>query len=124
MKKDLLNIIEQSLIDEVKKTIINESKDEKKEFYHIMCEGEPIDTFESKEVAMKHLDIYKKNHPEKEFIIEKSNYKSPSELIDKLDELSEKLEDNKKEKPMKKVKVSSLGEAIMMAKNKNQKTLK
>ena len=63
-----------------------------------MCEGEPIDTFESKEIAMKHLDIYKKNHPEKEFIIEKSNYKSPSELIDKLDELSEKLEDNKKEK--------------------------
>ena len=124
MKKDLLNIIEQSLIDEVKKTIINESKDEKKEFYHIMCEGEPIDTFESKEVAMKHLDIYKKNHPEKEFIIEKSNYKSPSELIDKLDELSEKLEDNKKEKPMKKVKVSSLGEAIMMAKNKNQKNIK
>ncbi len=55
MKKDLLNIIEQSLIDEVKKTIINESKNEKKEFYHIMCEGEPIDTFESKEVAMKHL---------------------------------------------------------------------
>ena len=65
MKKDLLNIIEQSLIDEVKKTIINESKDEKKEFYHIMCEGEPIDTFESKEVAMKHLDIYTKKSSRK-----------------------------------------------------------
>lgn len=59
MKKDLLNIIEESLIDEVKKTIINESK-EKKEYYHITCEGEPVETFESKEIAMKHLDIYKK----------------------------------------------------------------
>ena len=123
MKKELLNIIEESLINEVKKTIIKESKDQK-EYYHIMCEGEPIDTFESEEIAMKHLDIYKKNHPEKEFIIEKSNYKSPSELIDKLDKMSEELEENKIEKPMKKVKVSSLAEAIMMAKNKNQKHIK
>ena len=123
MKKDLLNIIEESLIDEVKKTIINESK-EKKEYYHITCEGEPVETFESKEIAMKHLDIYKKNHPDKEFIIEKANYKSPSELIDKLDEMSEELEENKKENPMKKIEVSSLAEAIMMAKNKNQKNIK
>jgi hypothetical protein len=123
MKKDLLNIIEESLIDEVRKIIINESKGQK-EYYHITCEGEPIDTFETEEIAMKHLDIYKKNHPDKEFIIEKTNYKSPSELIDKLDEMSEELEENKKENPMKKIKVSNLGEAIMMAKNKNQKNIK
>lgn len=123
MKKDLLNIIEESLINEVKRAIINESE-EKKDYYHITCEGEPVETFESKEIAMKHLDIYKKNHPDKEFIIEKANYKSPSELIDKLDEMSEELEENKKENPMKKIEVSSLAEAIMMAKNKNQKNIK
>ena len=68
MKKEISNIIEESLFNEVKKTILNENKDPK-EVYHITCEGEPVDSFESEEIAMTHLDIYKKKHPEKEFII-------------------------------------------------------
>ena len=73
MEINISNIIQESLFNEVKNTIIKENE-EKKEVYHITCEGEPIESFESKEVAMKHLDIYKKNHPEKEFIIEKVKY--------------------------------------------------
>ena len=71
--KNMQSIINESLFDEVKKTILRENK-ESDEVYHITCEGEPVETFESKEIAMRHLDIYKKKHPEKEFIIEKIKY--------------------------------------------------
>lgn len=122
MEKTIQNIIEESLISEAKNIILNENKDSK-ETFHITCEGEPVDTFESEEVAMKHLDIYKKNHPEKEFIIEKVKYNSPSEMIDKLDEMGEELE-NKEKTPMKKNVVKGLGEAIFDAKSKNLKEFK
>jgi hypothetical protein len=123
MKKEISNIIEESLFDEVRKTILSENT-ETKEVYHITCEGEPIDSFESEEIAMKHLDIYKKKHPEKEFIIEKKKYESPSEMIDKLDQMGEELEENKETKKMKKVTVSGLAEAAMLAKTKNLKEFK
>lgn len=98
---------------------LNESKTKGHEVYHITCEGEPIDSFESEEIAMKHLDIYKKKHPEKEFIIEKKTYDSPSEMIDKLDEMSGDEDEIKENKKMKKVKVTSLAEAAFLAKQKN-----
>jgi hypothetical protein len=120
MENTLKNIIEESLYNEVKNTILNENKS--KEVYHITCEGEPIDSFESEEIAMKHLDIYKKKHPEKEFIIEKKEYESPSEMIDKLDEMSD--EEIKETKKMKKIKVSSLAEAAFMAKQKKSNKFK
>lgn len=123
MKNEISNIIEESLFDEVKKTILNENK-EGKEVYHITCEGEPIDSFESEEIAMKHLDIYKKKHPEKEFIIEKKKYESPAEMIDKLDQMGEELEETKDIKKMKKVKVSGLAEALLIAKEKGSKNIK
>jgi|688.fasta_scaffold36822_2 hypothetical protein len=123
MKKEISNIIEESLFNEVKKTILNENKDPK-EVYHITCEGEPVDSFESEEIAMTHLDIYKKKHPEKEFIIEKKKYESTSEMIDKLDQMGEELEKNKEIKKMKKVTVSGLSEAAMLAKTKGLKEFK
>jgi len=123
MENQISNIIEESLFNEVKKTILNENK-EGKEVYHITCEGEPVDSFESEEIAMKHLDIYKKKHPEKEFIIEKKKYESPSEMIDKLDQMGEELEENKETKKMKKVTVSGLAEAAMLAKTKGLKEFK
>ena len=122
MEKNILNIIEESLLSEAKSFILNENKDSK-EVFHITCEGEPIDTYESEEVAMRHLDIYKKKHPEKEFIIEKTTYNSPSEMIDKLEEMGEEIE-NKENKPMKKNVVKGLGQAIFDAKSKGLKEIK
>jgi len=122
MEKSILNIIEESLLSEAKSFILNENKDSK-EVFHITCEGEPVDTYESEEVAMRHLDIYKKKHPEKEFIIEKTTYNSPSEMIDKLEEMGEEIE-NKENKPMKKNVVKGLGQAIFDAKSKGLKEIK
>jgi hypothetical protein len=124
MEKSLSNIIEESLYNEVKSRIISENKTKGHEVYHITCEGEPVDSFESEEIAMRHLDIYKKKHPEKEFIIEKKTYDSPSEMIDKLDEMSGDEDEKKENKKMKKVKVSSLAEAAFMAKQKNSDKFK
>jgi hypothetical protein len=121
--KNIQSIINESLFDEVKKTILRENKDSD-EVYHITCEGEPVETFENKEMAMRHLDIYKKKHPEKEFIIEKKKYNSPSDMIDKLDEMGEKLE-LKENKPMgTKKEVKNLAHAIMDAKERGLKEFK
>jgi hypothetical protein len=123
MKMNISNIIEESLFNEVKKTIINENKDSK-EMFQITCEGEPVESFESEEIAMKHLDIYKKKHPKKEFIIEKVKYDSPNEMIDKLDQMGEELEKNKETNKMKKTTVSGMAEAILSAKDKGLKEFK
>jgi hypothetical protein len=118
MKTNIVNIINESLIDEVKNAILNEEKDSK-ETYHITCEGEPVDTFTTEKEAHSHLDIYKKNHPDKEFIIEKVKYNSYSEMIDKLEDLGENLE-VKETKTMEKetVKVKNIAQAVLDAKEK------
>ena len=123
MKKNISNIISESLYDEVKRTILKENKDSK-DMFQITCEGEPVETFESEEIAMQHLDIYKKKHPKKEFIIEKVKYDSPTEMIDKLDQMGEELEKNKETKKMKKVKVLNMAEAAMLAKDKGLEEFK
>lgn len=102
---------------------LNEEVNKGDDVYHITCEGEPIETFENKDEAMSHLDIYKKKHPEKEFIIEKIKYNSPSDMLDKLDEMGEKLE-VKENKPMGTNKVKNLAHAIMDAKDKGLKSFK
>jgi len=118
---DIQNIINESLFDEVKKTILRENK-EGNEVYHITCEGEPVETFENEDEAMSHLDIYKKKHPEKEFIIEKKKYNSPSDMFDKLDEMGEKLE--VKENKTMKTKVNNFAHAVKDAKEKGLKEFK
>jgi hypothetical protein len=91
MKVRELNLFIENLLEsEVKKTILSESK---KEFYHIKCEGEPIATFDTKERAEEELPKYKETHPDKELIIEKGVYGDYSEMIDKLDEMGEELEE-------------------------------
>jgi hypothetical protein len=122
--KKLFELFTINFYDDNESGNLNESEGDGYEVFHITCEGEPVDTFETEEIAMKHLDIYKKKHPEKEFLIEKKRYNSPSEMINKLDEMSgdeEKINENKK---MKKVKVSSLAEAALMAKQKNTNKFK
>jgi len=122
MKITISDIINVSLLNEAKRMIV-EGK-ENKEVYHIKCEGEPVDSFESEEIAMQHLDIYKKKHPKREFIIEKVKYESPSEMIDKLDQMGEELEKNKEKNKMKKIKVSSMAEAALSAKENGLKEFK
>lgn len=90
---ELNTIIESVISDEIRRTIISESEDSKKEVFHITCEGEPVSTHDSKEEAESHLDIYKKDHPGKQFIIEKGVYESHSDMIDKLDEMGQQLEE-------------------------------
>jgi hypothetical protein len=90
---ELNTIIENVVSDEVRKIILSESEESKKEVFHIKCEGEPISTHDSKEEAESHLDIYKKDHPGKQFIIEKGVYESHGDMIDKLDEMGQQLEE-------------------------------
>ena len=122
---ELNNFIENIIKEEIKGKILNEMEEGKKEVYHIKCNGEPIDTFSTKEEAESHLDIYKKEHPGKQFIIEKGMYGSDSDMIDKLDEMGEELEE-KENIDMKKtpVKVKSFAEAILHAKNNGVKKLR
>lgn len=112
---NIQDIINEALLDEAKNIILKES--ENKGMYQITCEGEPVEVCETEEDANKHLNIYKKKHPEKEFIIEKVSYNSTSEMIDKLDEMGEKFE-GKENKDMKKFKAKNLAEAIMDAHEK------
>ncbi len=119
--KTIQNIIDRSVYNQVKRTIINENK-HKQGTFHITCEGDLIDTFNTEEEAKSHLNIYKKDHPEKEFIIEKTTYGSYSEMIDRMENIKE----NKEIKIMKKNKrqVRSIAEATLDAKERGLKEFK
>ena len=51
--KELDNLIESIISREVRKSILNESTDEKYEVYHIKCDGEPVETYHNEEEAQK-----------------------------------------------------------------------
>ena len=88
---EINNIINDVISEEIRKTIIMESTG--KEVYHIKCDGEPIATFDSEEEAKEELPDYEEKHPGKELIVEKGIYESYEDMIDKLDEMGEKLEE-------------------------------
>lgn len=88
---EINNIINDVISEEIRKTIIMESTG--KEVYHIKCDGEPIATFDSEEEAKEELPDYEEKHPGKQLIIEKGIYESYEDMIDKLDEMGEKLEE-------------------------------
>ena len=93
MKVDELNaIMENVLFDEIKNRILSESKGGM-EKYHVTCEGEPVMTCNTQEEAEEHVDKLAKEHPGKQFIIEKSNYESHSDMLEKLDKMGEELEE-------------------------------
>ena len=95
---DLNNLIESIALEEIRKTIISESK----EVFHIKLNGEPIDTFSSKEEAEEALPNYKAKE-KGELIIEPEMYESYEDYIDKLDEMGQELEEMEnmeKEEPM------------------------
>lgn len=89
---ELNQIIENVISEEVKKTIINEMNEGKKEVYHIKCEGVPLATFDTQEEAEENLPNYKEKH-KGELIIEKDVYESHDDMIDKLDEMNDQLEE-------------------------------
>jgi hypothetical protein len=90
---ELNSIIENAVIKEIKKTILSESKEGKKEVYHIMCDGVPLATFDSEDEANEALPAYKDEHKDGELIIEKGSYNSQEDMIDKLDEMNDQLEE-------------------------------
>ena len=90
---EISQIIEGIVSKEVKRTILKESKETKKEVFHIMCDGEPVANYETQDEAESHLDIYKKDNPGKQFIIEKGVYESYGDMLDKMDEMGQQLEE-------------------------------
>lgn len=92
MKVSELNkIIEETISKEIKNTILSEGED-KKTAYCVMCEGEYIEICETKEEADQKCEQYNKQHPYKEYTVEMETYESKQELIDKMEELGEKLD--------------------------------
>jgi hypothetical protein len=122
MKVSELNqIIESIVADEVRRTIMEESKG-KKEVYHIKCEGIPLATFESEDEAQEELPKYKSKN-KGELIIEKGVYESQDDMLDKLDEINDQLEeeDNMKntQEPME---GNAFSAALIKAKENGEKT--
>ena len=75
-----------SKLDEV------ETGNNKKEYYHIKCEGIPLATFESEKEANDALPDYKSKH-KGELIIEKGEYDSHDDMMEKLEEMNDQLEE-------------------------------
>jgi hypothetical protein len=120
---ELNKFINEAVVSEVRKILLEETSD--KGIYHIYCDGQPVETFETEEEANADLEVYKKQYPKKEFTIEKGVYDSEDDMLETLDSLSDELEevDNKIMEP-KRVKVGSMAEAILDAKTKGLKKFK
>jgi hypothetical protein len=121
---ELNNIIENILSEEVKRAILNESKGKSKEVFHIICDGEPYMNCDTQNEAEEHLDKLKKEHPGKQFIIEKTMYESHEDMLHKLDEMGEQLEEKENtnmenQEPME---GNAFGQAVLNAKEKGEKT--
>jgi hypothetical protein len=95
---ELKNLIEGMLTQEVKSRILAESEGNKKDFYHITCEGVPLATFESEKEAEDALPDYKAKH-KGELIIEKGEYNSHEDMMNKLDEMNDQLEEENEMQP-------------------------
>jgi hypothetical protein len=124
MKVNELNaLIESVLTSEVKRKIMEQVQQEGKTVYHIMCDGEPVDTFDSEEEAKEHVDKLKKDHPGKQFIIEKTEYESHDDMLDKLDEMGEKLENESENMKHTETKEgNAFSKAVVNAKKHHEKS--
>ena len=89
---DIKYIVENVITQEIKKAILeNESQDLVYiiKHKHDGEETEPVEYCQTEEEANQKLEVYKKDHPDKEFIIEKG----PKPSIDELDKMGEELEE-------------------------------
>jgi hypothetical protein len=119
---ELKQIVENIVLDEVRKTIMKESEG-KKEVYHIKCEGIPLATFESEEEANDALPDYKDKHKDGELIIEKGVYENHNDMMDKLDEMNDQLEetDNMENTEKQPMEGNAFSGALAAAKLKGEK---
>lgn len=108
--------------EEVKKTIMEQMGG--KQVFHIKCNGEPIDTYDSEEEAQEHLDKYKQEHPGKELIIEPGSYESHEDMLEKMDQMGQELEEKDNQNMKQPNKFKSIEEAIVDAKNKGIKKIR
>ena len=88
---ELTQIIESVVSEEVRKTIIKESLEGKKEVFHVTCEGEPIDTFDTQAEAEQYINDNKNS--KKELLVDKKVYDSHADMIEKLDQMGQELEE-------------------------------
>jgi hypothetical protein len=119
---ELTQIIENVVSREVRKTIIRESLGDKKEVYHVTCEGEPIDSFDTQEEAEKYIQDNKNS--KKELLIDKKVYESHADMIEKLDQMGQELEEKENtnmenQEPME---GNAFVKAMLDAKEKGEKS--
>ena len=123
MKVEELNAIMESIVfDEIKKSILNESMGGGMEKYHVTCEGEPVVNCNTQEEAEEHVNKLEKEHPGKQFIIEKANYESHSDMIEKLDKMGEELEETENMKKFETKEGNAFTGAMTKAKESGEKT--
>jgi hypothetical protein len=121
MKVSELNALIENVVTAEVKKIISEQSEGKKEVYHITCDGEPVSTFDSEEEAKQHLQILEKDHPEKEFLIEKAAYESHDDMLNKLDEMGEQLENETENMENTQMDEKLYGNQSKLDKNQNGK---
>jgi len=119
---ELNSIIENAVINEIKKTILSESEEGKKDVYHIMCDGVPLATFDNEEEANEALPTYKDKHKDGELIIEKGSYESQEDMIDKLDEMNDQLEETDNMENTQPMEGNEFSGALKAAKDAGEKT--
>jgi hypothetical protein len=123
MKVEELNAIMESIVfDEIKKSILKESMGGGMEKYHVTCEGEPVVNCDTHEEAEEHVDKLSKEHPGKQFIIEKAKYDSHSDMIEKLDKMGEELEETENMKKFETKEGNAFTGAMTKAKEDGKET--
>ena len=122
---DINSLIESIAKEEVKNMILSESEGNKKEVYHIKLEGEPIDTFKSREEAEKVLPKYQEKE-KGELIIEPEVYESYEDMIEKMDLLGQELEEkeNQNMKNQEPMEGNAFAYAALKAKESGKKSFK
>lgn len=120
---ELTTIIENIVSNEIRKTIMEENNG-KKEVYHIKCEGIPLATFESEEEANDALPDYKAKHKDGELIIEKGVYESHDDMMDKLDEMNDQLEETDNMENTQPMEGNEFSGALKTARDNGEKTFK
>ena len=118
---ELKQIIENIVSQEVRKTITEEATG-KKEVYHIKCEGIPLATFESEQEANDALPDYKDKHKDGELIIEKGVYENHEDMMNKLDEMNDQLEETNDMENTQPMEGNEFSGALKAAKDAGEKT--
>ena len=121
---EINKIMDNVISEEVKNAILKEMSIGGKQVFHIKCNGEPIDTYNSTEEAQEHLDKYKQEHPGKELIIEPGAYESHEDMLEKMDQMGQELEEKENQNMKQPNKFKSLAEAISDAKSKGIKRIR